>query len=91
MNIMRQYGLTLDPISNQVTRCNAPDLEVSEIGHDHAASHPAGEWLVQVAHTTNMTLATANASDADWSTLTQMLLSYRSANSSPKLTPSLSP
>ena len=48
MNVIRQYGLTLDPIANTVQRCTAPDLAVSAIGAQD------DKLLVQVAATTSV-------------------------------------
>ena len=48
MNVIRQYGLTLDPIANTVQRCTAPDLAVSAVGAQES------KLLVQVANTTSV-------------------------------------
>ena len=49
MNVIRHYGLTLDPISNTVNTCTAPDLTVSAVSSDGGP-----DWLVQVARTTTI-------------------------------------
>ena len=48
MNVIRQYGLTLDPIANTVSHCSAPDIAV------HAVGSASDHWLVQVSRTTNI-------------------------------------
>ena len=53
MNIIRQYRMTLDPVSHQVSSDTTIELGVSTLDNGDSNSPPQG-WDVQVAHTTSV-------------------------------------